>query len=291
MDLIITHQNCPDGWAAAYVAKLRYPEAKILTQDHGLEPPYNDVTGKNVLVVDFSWRTREQNDKLASLAKSFKIFDHHKSAKEVLDGASYAVFDMERSGAGLAWDYLYGKDAPIENNPRNRPRPWFIDYVEDRDLWRHALPESEAVNGFIMTFAYEIQAWDQMIKTDLRDAITNGKAVQLEINKYVREIIKQTQVGSLNVLDKKYSVGLVNAPYLHISDVGNALAHRYDIGMGWFERSDGIVQFSMRSHNPGDIDVSVIAKGFGGGGHKHAAGFQLSLTDGRKLVDQILGRS
>src|SRR5579863_378480 len=106
MDLIIFHANCPDGFAAAYAAKLKYPDAVLLPRDHGLEPPYKEVTGKDVLVVDFSWRTREQNDRLASLAKSFKILDHHKTAQDVLVGAPYVVFDMGRSGAGLTWDYL-----------------------------------------------------------------------------------------------------------------------------------------------------------------------------------------
>ena len=41
----------------------------------------------------------------------------------------------------------------------------------------------------------------------------------------------------------------------------------------------------------GDIDVSAIAKVFGGGGHKNAAGFQMPLKDGRPIVDTILGRN
>ena len=299
MDIIIYHNGCPDGFAAAYIAKLKYPEAKLMPRDHGLEPPYEEVTGKDVLVVDFSWRTREQNDKLFSLAKSFRIYDHHKSAQEAIGDAEYAIFDMDRSGAGLTWDYLFGKiELPIYIDGKftgeyiesvdSEPRPWWVDYVENGDLWRFTLPESKAVNAFIMTTAYDLEAWRLMTETKLEDAITKGRAIELEINKYIREVTKQTQVGSLNILDKHYSVGVVNIPYLHTSDVGNALAHRYDIGLGWFERHDGMVQFSARSI--GDIDVSAIAKAFGGGGHKNAAGWQVSLQKGRQIVDIILNR-
>ena len=56
----------------------------------------------------------------------------------------------------------------------------------------------------------------------------------------------------------------------------------------WFERGDGITQFSLRGD--GSVDVSAIAKSFGGGGHHNAAGFQLSLEEGRNLVDSILRR-
>ena len=300
MDIIYFHGHCPDGWAAAYTAKLRYPEANLIPKDHGLEPPYEEVTGKDVLVVDFSWRTREQNDKLASLAKSFRIYDHHKSAQEVIGDSPYAIFDMKRSGAGLAWDYLFGKiELPIYIDGKftgeylesadSEPRPWWVNYVEDRDLWNHALPETKAVNAFIMTTAYEIDQWRLMTETKLDEAIIKGRAIELEINKYIREVTKQTQVGTLNILDKHYSVGVVNIPYLHTSDVGNVLAHTYDIGLGWFERHDGMVQFSARSI--GDIDVSAIAKIFGGGGHLHAAGWQVSLDKGREIVDTILGRN
>src|ERR1700675_929582 len=116
MDLIIYHQGCPDGWAAAYICKLKYPEAELLPLNHGLnEKQLSDVveacTGKDVIMVDYSLRTRLMNDNLAEICNSFRILDHHKTAQAALDGASYATFDMKRSGAGLAWDYLFGKDS------------------------------------------------------------------------------------------------------------------------------------------------------------------------------------
>ncbi len=147
MDLIIYHKSCPDGFCAAFVAHQRYPEAKLLGRDHGLEPPYEEVKDKDVLVVDFSWRTREENIVLSRLAKSFRILDHHKTAQETLSGLDFATFDMNRSGAGLAWDYLYG-----ENSPQIiiRPRPWYVNYVEARDLWGKILPFPEEVNAYII---------------------------------------------------------------------------------------------------------------------------------------------
>ena len=75
MDLIIFHRSCPDGFAAAFIAKKRYPEAELLSQNHGLNPPYAEVEGKDVLVLDFSWRTREENIRLSKLANSFHIYE------------------------------------------------------------------------------------------------------------------------------------------------------------------------------------------------------------------------
>jgi len=301
MDVIVYHNSCPDGWAAAYIAKLRYPEAKLRPRDHGTEIDIEEYRGKDVLCVDINMRGK--NDEVAAVCKSYRVIDHHKSETDII-GKSYVTYDVNRSGAGLTWDYLFGKDsvaefkAPIYKDgiatgefleAEWDTRPWWVNYVEDRDLWRFALPESEAINAYIMTFPYEIVSWDQMTKADLRDAITSGKAILLQIAKYVREAVKQAQPGTLNVGDKHYTVGVVNVPYLNTSEVGHALAHRYDIGLGWFERSDGIIQFSARS--VGDVDVSAVAKAFGGGGHMHAAGFQLSLARGREVIDTILNRS
>jgi hypothetical protein len=41
--------------------------------------------------------------------------------------------------------------------------------------------------------------------------------------------------------------------------------------MGWYQRGDGRYAYSLRSR--GDFDVSELAKKYGGGGHKNAAGF------------------
>lgn len=283
MDIILYHNACPDGWTAAYIAKMRYPEAELMPRDHGLEPPYKEVEGKDVLVVDFSWRTREQNDKMASLAKSFHILDHHRTAQAVLEGAPYVMFDMNRSGAGLTWDCLFRK------NWFSDIRPWYVDYVEDRDLWRHQLPNSKEANAYIGTLPMTMEAWNSLSQTSIEQAVELGRGALAHIEHYVREAVKQAQSGVLNLKSKQYSVLLVNIPYLNVSEVGHALAQKVDVGIGWFERGDGMIQFSLRSI--GDIDVSEIAKAFGGGGHKNAAGFQFSLIEGRKIIDGILGRS
>lgn len=292
MDLIFYHKSCPDGWTAAYIAKLKYPEAELIGRDHGLEPPYDLVKDKDVLVVDFSWRTREQNDKLYSLAKSFQIFDHHKSAQEILADVSYVIFDMKRSGAGLTWDYLFGRNGPGRSDwgPDTLwNRPWFVDYVEDRDLWNHALPKTKQINAYIMTLPMTVEAWDGLSKISKDRAAELGTGALAHVEHYVREVVRHAQPGMLNLHGNHYTVSVVNAPYLNISEVGAELAKTSDIGLGWFERVDGITQFSMRSE--GDIDVSEVAKLFGGGGHKHAAGFQLSLDKGRELVDTVLDRT
>lgn len=289
MDIVYYHGSCLDGWAAAYICSKRYPEAELKPLDHGAPFDFSQVEGKDVLMVDFSLRTREDNDKIASLAKSFQIYDHHKTAQATLEGAPYAVFDMKRSGAGLAWDYLFGTDCQElmykDGSNFGESRPWWVTFTEIRDLWKlDSSPISKEVCAYLGTLPFTKEAWDQLERFDEDYAADQGRGALAHINHYVRETVKQAQTGVF----QGYRTAVLNVPYLNCSEIGNELAKTHDVSLTWFERGDGMVQFSLRSI--GDIDVSAIAKVFNGGGHKNAAGFQLDLVHGRIVVDKILGR-
>jgi oligoribonuclease NrnB/cAMP/cGMP phosphodiesterase (DHH superfamily) len=300
MDIIIFHQNCPDGWCAAFIAKMKYPESALMGLNHGLpeselESLFSFVEGKDVLMVDYSLRTRELNDRLNSVAKSFRILDHHKTAQAALEGASYATFDMKRSGAGLAWDYLFGKDAPMYGGEVFlQSRPWWVNYTEDQDLWNWALPDSQEINAWLMVQPRNIEVWNYITTLDTLTAKALGLGVRQYIEYYTRSVVAEAQEGVLMFEGRNYRTAVLNIPYAGVSEAGNALVKAgYEIGLAWFERGDGITQFSLRSNKGaegGGVDVSVIAKYYGGGGHRNAAGFQLSLQEGRDLVDKILGR-
>lgn len=290
MDLIVTHAKCPDGWCAAFIAKKRYPEAEILALDHGEPVPFEQVDGKDVIVTDFSWPVRADNIQLAILAKSFHIYDHHKTAQKCLEGLDFATFDMKRSGAGLTWDYLFGCNTIHTCETHGKPRPWYVDYVEDRDLWNWALPNSKAVNAYLMSLPMTIEAWSALDILKVEQAEQFGVNILRHVDRYVREAADLSQRGFIRIPETTggfYTAEVVNMLYPNCSEVGNALAQKADVGMTWFEKKDGL-QFSLRSI--GHIDVSEIAKQYGGGGHKNASGFRLSVGEGRELIDKILGR-
>lgn len=316
MDLILYHGNCPDGWCAAYICKLKYPEAELVPLNHGLDSIqltllFAQCQDKDVIMVDYSLRTRELNDQLNSVAKSFRILDHHKTAQAVLDGAPYATFDMKRSGAGLAWDYLFGKDKglmwygeKIAEASFYQRRPWWVNYTEDQDLWNWALPDSQEINAFLMVQPRTVEVWNYIAKLDTVVAEGWGTGVRAYIEYYTRSVVAeaqegvlQFQTGTLQSEDGSISVptwidyrtAVLNIPYVGVSEAGSALCKAgYPIALCWFERGDGITHFSLRGD--GSVDVSAIAKSFGGGGHNNAASFQLSLSEGRELVDRILNR-
>jgi oligoribonuclease NrnB/cAMP/cGMP phosphodiesterase (DHH superfamily) len=295
MDLIFFHANCTDGWTAAYVASKRYPEAKLIPIGYAENPPYGEVEDKDVIVVDFSW-PREVSIRLSLLAKSFHIYDHHKTTGENLQGLDFVTFDNARSGAGLAWDYLFGVDSqwkrlgsidsvdPTQTKAPFSARPWFVDYVEDNDLWKFTKTDSKEIGLFLQTLPKVAEVWDRLALTDLKKAAQAGTALKLGIDYYVNEQLRNVRPGKID----NYTVGLINAPGTHASDLGAKIAETYDMAIMYSEHADGFVYFGLRSR--GDIDVSAIAKRYpNGGGHKNSAGFELQYEYARLVIDSILG--
>jgi uncharacterized protein len=299
MDLIFFHANCTDGWTAAYVASKRYPEAKLIPIGYAENPPYGEVEDKDVIVVDFSWE-REVSIRLSLLAKSFHIYEHHKTAKERLEGLDFVTFDINRSGAGLAWDYLFGVDSqwkrlgsidsvdPTQTKAPFSARPWFVDYVEDNDLWRFKKIDSEEIGLFLQTLPKVAEVWDRLALTDLKKAAQAGTALKLGIDYYVSEMVQKARHGKID----NYTVALVNASSTHTSQLGAELSKTSDVAIIYAEDENGIVHFSLRSQEDGDVDVSEIAKRYpNGGGHKHSAGFELKYEYARLVIDSILGQN
>lgn len=278
MDVILFHKGCTDGWCAAYVAQKRYPGAELFGVGYGDPLPIEEVNGKDVLVVDFSWR-RQDVLKLNQITKSLTIYDHHKTAEKELDGLSFAYFDMKKSGAGLTWDMLFS----------NFTRPWYVNYIEDYDLWKFEFPESKAINAYLHSLPQTIEAWNELDKDEhsFSRALAGGTAILQYKQSLVNRQFENVQFGVWG----KHIVGLVNAS-AEQSDLGHKIDSELpvDIAVLYYEDDERMVRFSLRSsaHGP---DVSELAKLYLGGGHPHAAGFEMPYKDARKFVDGLLRKN
>jgi uncharacterized protein len=271
--VVIYHGDCLDGFCAAWMAWRKFGDkAEYVPAGYGQEPP--DVEGKRVFIVDFSY-PRETLVRMAALASNVVVLDHHATAQKDLEGLEAPdleiFFDMNRSGAGLARDYFH----PGLNS-------WLVDYTQDRDLWRFALLESKEVNAFIGTIKQTFEEYERV-----HNALTTGDAARLGAganaykDMYVEKMVKQARRVRFAGHD---DIPIVNAPYIGISELVGALAETALFAVGWFQRTDGKIAFSLRSR--GEFDVAELATRFGGGGHAKAAGF---TVDGGEL-DLLLAK-
>jgi len=259
--MVIYHAQCRDGWAAAWAASKAFSGPVLYAAMYGSEPP--PVDGRDVLLVDFCY-PQDVLMRMAGDAERIRVLDHHKTAEEALAGLPWATFDMNRSGAGIAWDELLGG-----------PRPWLIDYVEDRDLWRWALPNSREVNAFIGTLPYgqpeHVTAWDAASLMPLAEAVSAGRHIQQAVRRYAENVCENARARNIG----GWTVPSVNAPQHDISEVLECLLDKQKgctFAHGWWQRADGKFAQSLRSR--GAFDVSAVAKMYGGGGHRNASGFQ-----------------
>ncbi len=262
---VIYHGNCADGFTAAWVAWLEFgASADYIAAKYGDAPP--DVAGCDVLIVDFSY-PRAVLLEMQAKAASIRVLDHHKSAAADLEGLDFCTFDMGRSGAGLTWDTLFA----------GRPRPELVSYVEDRDLWRFLRPYSKEINAWIGVQEQTFDAWESLsvdLHSDFADVLARGEALLLATRRYVDATAREAR--TVEILG--HSVPVVNAPYVHASELVGFLAEQEGVpfAVAWFQRGDGRFQYSLRSKH--GFDVSEIARRHGGGGHAAAAGF---TTDAR----------
>jgi nanoRNase/pAp phosphatase (c-di-AMP/oligoRNAs hydrolase) len=264
-DLIIYHGSCYDGFTAAFLLSEHFPDAIFLPARYGRTPP--DVTGTSVLIVDFSWK-REAMIAMAEQARELIVLDHHKSAMQELEGLDFAVFDMERSGCRMAWDWLRDQGL-IEGDA---DLPWLVEYVEDRDLWRRVLPDTELVHAYITSVPMTFEAWGDLADMDLDRVAEGGRAIRQSIDRYCERVGAEREI-----YDAGSHLGLVqvvNAPYLNASELAHFMLQNgtTDWTAAWFRRGDGLYQYSLRSN--GAVDVPDVARRYGGGGHARAAGFE-----------------
>ena len=260
--LVLHHGSCMDGFGAAWsIHDCFGDEAEYVPQLYGQgDPP--DVTGRDVLIVDYSY-PRAQMLAMNEAARSLVCLDHHKTAEADLAGLDFALFDISRSGAGLTWDIVSDY----------HPRPALIDYVEDRDLWKFALPRSKEINAWIGCVEFTFAEWRQLerdMRLSLDTVAERGAAVLRKIDCYVRDMCKQHRRIPFAGYD---DIPVVNAPYINTSELVGKLAEDAPFAVGWFQNNAGLYQYSLRSR--GDFDVSELAKRFGGGGHRQAAGFSV----------------
>ena len=258
--IVIYHASCVDGFTAAYAAWLKYrDDAQYIPAHYGDDPP--DVTGQDVLIVDFSY-PRETLLRMRAAAKSLTVLDHHRSAQAELDGLDFCHFDMDRSGASMTWQCLWGLNLPS-----------LVKYVEDRDLWRWDLFGSREVSAYIATVERTFLDWN-MLDEELQSpgginrSIEKGAVALRVVEQYVAA--QATRAGKVKI--GGHRVPCINTTFATSELVGN-LAERAPFAAGWFRREDGRFVYSLRSRGDDGIDVSEIAQQYGGGGHRNAAGF------------------
>lgn len=272
--LVIYHGNCADGFGAAWVFARHGDQPFDFYPGVYQEPP-PDVTGRRVYLVDFSYK-RAVVEQMLTTAENVTLLDHHVTALEDLK----PLFDRgeiggtlhcttKHSGAMIAWNFwCHGVEPPP-----------LLRCIEDRDLWRFdkepwktERPFTRAVQANVFSYPYDFEVWDRLMITPIEELAREGAAIERKHFKDIDELVKvcvyRRWIGN-------WKVPVASLPYTLTSDAGHLMAEHEPFAACYWDTPGGRV-YSLRSTDDG-LDVSEIAKKYGGGGHPHAAGFRVPL--------------
>jgi oligoribonuclease NrnB/cAMP/cGMP phosphodiesterase (DHH superfamily) len=287
-DLCLYHANCDDGFTAAWAIWKRWPDCEFRAVQYG-NPIPEDVAGKQILIVDFSWPA-DQLERMAETAQNVLVLDHHKTAQAALANLHQIVrptyenvmrffarmsggprsrilveFDMDRSGARMAWQFAHpGMAVPL-----------LVNLVEDRDLWRFNFPETKPIRMLLQSVPHDFGMWSSIaraIALDLEASVETGTAIQRFYDARVEEM---AAAATVQAFEGFAGVPVVHVPYAFVSDVCHRLLamHPEAPFAAACVIAHGGTTYSLRSADD-RADVSEIAKARGGGGHRNAAGFR-----------------
>lgn len=278
--VVIYHGSCPDGWTGAwlmhkYLTNKHYEDVTLVEGKYGTPPP--DVSG-DVFLVDFCYEP-EHLVALKKQAATLTILDHHQTALEW-------VTEVWGDNVVKAWDRDYAKITDVVVLDQNHSGAmlamlWsgqhdrFVRYVEDRDLWRFRYAETNEVFAAITSYDYTLDNWDQISDMLIVDLVEQGAAVERYRAKLIADTIKEA--FQMELLGHRH-IWVAAAPYAIGSDVAGELAKRDpDRFAGYFvPKPDGVCRWGLRS-TPEGLDVAALAQTRGGGGHKHASGFETPI--------------
>jgi len=288
--VILYHARCTDGAGAMWSAWKHFQDAATYVAVGKNSKSQSTMLNKcknadEVYMCDMMLAPLQIREFLEAGIKVI-LLDHHITNMEALapmmdsfeEDYPFLIenhCDLERSGAGIAWDYFN----------KGKPRPAIINYVEDFDLWNWALPNGQSIHTFLSQFNWKnneeiIDLFNEWENKSPGWFAAKGTPLLAYKNDLMERNLAHIGRAKISVLTPTefsrmvitYDVPIVNANQF-ISETGNIMAQGEPFAILWQVMGDGCVRISLRSDKNGE-DVGKLAGLIGeqGGGHVHAAG-------------------
>lgn len=278
--IIIYHDHCNDGFGAAFIAHQHLVadghEVTMFPFNYGDMLLTDEASHEATLhILDFSFPPSVMLA-LCTVYKEVVWLDHHKTAIDawfdsgvVCPQNLYYWLTDNHSGTMLAWLHYEAKLAPTLKEALESAPHW-IKLIDDRDRWVFQYPETKAFHAGLGLMPRDVKHWEVLASQKAVDLIVNNGGAILSYQKMLYEQLMET-AHEITIDGIK---GLAaNIPGQFASDVGHLLCKKSGTFGATYHSNGKGYKFSIRSE--GDFDVAAIAKAFGGGGHRNAAGFSL----------------
>lgn len=281
MNLII-HHNDLDGRCSAAIIRYFYMQflhevsPSCIEMDYNLELDLtllNDVLGKDdtLYIVDFSLK-EDVMEKVFAITKNVVWIDHHKTAMERKYSIEIpGIRGNEFAACEYTWKYMCERFEI--NNPIDVDIPVAVKLISDRDNWNWKFgEETKLFNAGMITVDNDPNSsiWNDVFNSYSEVVKIMGRGTVLCAYQESSWRNSMDNSGFETAFDG-HRCFAINLGGIGSEAYGERI-NNYDLCVDFkFTGKNWIV--SLRSTK---IDVSEIAKKYGGGGHKGAAGFTLN---------------
>lgn len=263
------YHNDMDGKCAGAIVNQAFPGIELRSIQYGQSFPFDEVYEKFVYMVDFCLQPFELMEELNGICELVWI-DHHKSAVEEAQKRGFLcagqLLRVGDAGCELAWEYFF---------PSN-PLPRAVHLLGRYDVWDHTDPDALPFQYAMRTLSLPPSAhgwWECLFEVDdLSTLIRDGQTMIMYAENYDAEY---AHAAFETRLDGLHGVA-INRLYNNskaFDTVYDPNKHDVMISFGWRDKQWTVSLYATKA----DIDVAKLAKRYGGGGHRGAAGFQCAV--------------
>jgi nanoRNase/pAp phosphatase (c-di-AMP/oligoRNAs hydrolase) len=158
-----------------------------------------------------------------------------------------------------------------------------ISHVQDRKLWLFKLKNTREILAALNSYPMDFTTWNQLFNTPLDSILKEG----IIVRRYQTELTKTVIKNSTRLDFLGYpAIPIVNCPWFIMSEVVGILSNTELFAVGYFDTYNKR-HFSLRASIRSKVNVLKLARHFGGGGHKNAAGFTANTTDNNLILGKL----
>lgn len=268
------HSADLDGHCSGAIVKRRFPDCELYGINYGQEFPWERIEREDtVIMVDFSLQPFEDMHKLKQSCREFIWLDHHVTA---LDEALKSNFEymgsaVNRVGIGaclLSWVYFF----PYESIPLPVELLAKYDVFDLKD--DRILPFQYGMRLNEDTYPTNTRFWDRVFYgSDTEEIIQIGTSIlkyeESQNKKFCGAYSFETNLFQLKAI--AINRGFTNSKIF--DSVWNP--EKYHLMITFIRLPLPKMKWTVSLYTTReDINCGEIAKMFGGGGHRKAAGFQ-----------------
>lgn len=293
MDVVIYHDQDPDGNFSAAIVLKKYPNCRTIGYNYG--PDFGSIIplciGKNVCIVDVSPNNWQDMFALCDVATHVTWIDHHATALkeaeecEIMTHEKFtAIFEHAQRGACYTTWVHFFPEILI---------PLCVYYVSAHDVSRGY--GTHHWNNYFLPFRFAVDHLDTPQKVlenfnfenyDIEPWLSKGRAIAEYFDYQNARLVHNSTLcyetrfnpDPFSPSDNPCVTELYKVLAMNVGLFGDQFKSRDTTEYAFlvcFTCHVGKWKVSLRGTGK-DIDLGQIAKKFGGGGHKNAAGFTVA---------------